>query len=111
MNNIYDETEITFIRALQLIFLGAFIPMVTSAMVMDIFVSMFSFMVIIFPVGFWYTAFLSIVFVTIMILILYYGIHKVYDYLHITGKARRIADISYILMTIASLTIFTFPQP
>lgn len=111
MNNIYDEQKITFIRGLQYVFLGAFIPMVISALVMDVFVSMFSFMIIFLPIGFWYTSFVSILFVTIMILILYYWIHKAYDYLHIVGTARKIADVSYIVVTVLSLTIFSFPQP
>ncbi len=110
MNNIYEDSKITWFKGLQYILLGAFLPLITGLLVIQLLVGL-EFMVFIFPVGIPFMIFIWVSFLAIMMLILKYGVHVVFKYLNITGKGKLIADIGYIAMCIAIISIIDFKMP
>ena len=110
MGDIYNEEKLTVIRVLQYILLGALIPLITGALVIELMGdvgSVFEFI----PLGFWFSSFVSILFLLVMYAILQYIIHPAFAYINIEGKARLISDIAYFVMSILVLLMFEFPQP
>lgn len=110
MDNVYEDNGMTIIKGLQYVLLGAFIPLVTGMLVIQLLVGL-EFMMFIFPIGIPYMLFIGVLFLVIMILFLKFAVHEVFKYLNIKGQGKMIADISYVLMCIAIIIIIDFPMP
>ena len=110
MDNIYEDNQLTIFKVLQYMLLGAFIPLVTGMLVIQLLVGL-EFAMFIFPIGIPYMMFIGVLFLVIMILFLKYAVHEAFKYLNITGKGKMIADISYIAMCVAIIFIIDFPMP